>query len=117
MPLYKVPIKSEYTRIESQQESFSIRTKFRSQVTYPNILPALYVSMKVLLIIVESEDFHFYTAKGVTFNKIGRFDGTTVYLSQLLSEGEYFIGIEEREILQYLRRRKLNKIINKIDVL
>jgi hypothetical protein len=114
MPLYKVPIKSHYDENECKQLSFGIRTKFRTQVTYPNILPALYVSFKVLMIIVESEDFHFYTAKGISSNKIGRFDGATVYLSESLLDDEYFIGIEEREIQQYIRRRKLNKIIDKM---
>jgi len=114
MPLHKVILQPNSTETDNKQLSFQIRTNYRSQISYRKVIPVLYVSMKVLLIIVESEDFHFYTAKGVSANKIGRFDGVTVYLSKQLIEGEYFIGIEEKEISQFIRRRKLNKIIDKM---
>jgi hypothetical protein len=120
MPLYNIsPPKGfnserpylDYTDDERHDIWINVRFNFRKY--QGNILPAFYVSTTVFLILMDSENFKLFNTQKDT-NKVGYYDSGTVYVSKKLDTFEYYIGIEETEILEYQRYRKLNKLKQKL---
>ena len=120
MPLYSIPPASNYIHKEkyldytdNERHKIWLDVRFNYRKYQGDMLPAFYVSTTVFLILMDSENFKLYNTQKDT-TKVGSYDGGTVYISKKLDTFEYYIGIEEREILQYKRMHKLNKIKQKL---
>lgn len=112
MPLYNIPLPKKggnYTNAELHDIWINVRFDYRKW--QGSKMPAFYVSRRVLLVLMDSEDFKLFNINYKT-NKVGTYDGGTVYVSPNLVDNEYYIGIEETEILHLKRKLKINKLKN-----
>lgn len=119
MSLYNIPPPVshgnhlDYTDRERRCICMDVRGKFRIYQGSMNIVPTFYVSTTVFLLLMDSEDFKLYNTQKDS-NKVGSYDGGTVYLSKHLDPLEYYIGIENHEILHIKRKLKLDKITRRM---